>query len=261
MTVTESGSSIQTQNGDITTTISAQQLANLPNPGGDLSYIAQIAPGTVMNTQAGYGNFSSFGLPATSNLFTYNGQYDNDPFLNLNNSGATNLLLGQNDVAEVSVVNNGYSGQYDSLAGSQVNYVSKSGQNQFHGNALYYWNGRVMNANDWFNNAGGAPRPFDNVNQWAAGLGGPIVKNHTFFFWDYEGLRVVLPTSNPATIPSPQFEQATIANLTATGLSASVPFYQNMFNLYNGAKGANTATPTDAAATTSAGCPPQCPAL
>ena len=245
VTVTESGSSIQTQNGDITTTISAQQLANLPNPGGDLSYIAQIAPGTVMNTQAGYGNFSSFGLPATSNLFTYNGQYDNDPFLNLNNSGATNLLLGQNDVAEVSVVNNGYSGQYGSLAGSQVNYVSKSGQNQFHGNALYYWNGRVMNANDWFNNAGGAPRPFDNVNQWAAGLGGPIVKNHTFFFWDYEGLRVVLPTSNPATIPSPQFEQATIANLTATGLSASVPFYQNMFNLYNGAKGANTATPTE----------------
>src|ERR1039457_4641228 len=87
---------VQTENGDIATTIVAEQLANLPNPGNDLSFVAQLAPGAVRNTQGGYGNFEVFGLPATSNVFTYNGQYDNDPFLNLNNSGATNLLLGQN---------------------------------------------------------------------------------------------------------------------------------------------------------------------
>ena len=188
-----------------------------------------------MNTQGGYGNFEVFGLPATSNVFTYNGQYDNDPFLNLNNSGATNLLLGNNDVAEVNVVVNGYSGQYGGLAGAQVNYVSKSGSNQFHGNAAWFWNGRVMNANDWFNNAYDVARPFDNVNQWAASLGGPIRKDKTFFFWNYEGLRVLLPTSGTATIPSPQFETATIQNLTATGMTASIPFYQNIFSIYNGA--------------------------
>ena len=149
--ITENAATVQTENGDIATTIISEQLANLPNPGNDLSFVAQLAPGAVTNTQGGYGNFEVFGLPATSNVFTYNGQYDNDPFLNLNNSGATNLLLGNNDVAEVNVVVNGYSGQYGGLAGAQVNYVSKSGSNQFHGNAAWYWNGRIMNANDWFN--------------------------------------------------------------------------------------------------------------
>ena len=229
--ITENAATVQTENGDIATTIVSEQLANLPNPGNDLSFVAQLSPGAVMNTQGGYGNFEVFGLPATSNVFTYNGQYDNDPFLNLNNSGATNLLLGNNDVAEVNVVVNGYSGQYGGLAGAQVNYVSKSGSNQFHGNAAWFWNGRIMNANDWFNNAYDVPRPFDNVNQWAASLGGPIRKDKTFFFWNYEGLRVLLPTSGTATIPSPQFETATIQNLTATGMTASIPFYQNIFNI------------------------------
>jgi hypothetical protein len=242
--ITENAATVQTENGDIATTIVGEQLANLPNPGNDLSFVAQLSPGAVMNTQGGYGNFEVFGLPATSNVFTYNGQYDNDPFLNLNNSGATNLLLGNNDVAEVNVVVNGYSGQYGGLAGAQVNYVSKSGSNQFHGNAAWFWNGRIMNANDWFNNAYDVPRPFDNVNQWAASLGGPIRKDKTFFFWNYEGLRVLLPTSGTATIPSPQFETATIQNLTATGMTASIPFYQNIFSIYNGAPGAGAATAT-----------------
>ena len=88
-----------------------------------------------MNTQAGYGGSATYGLPATSNLFTVNGMNENDPFLNLNNSGATNLLLGQNDVNEATVVNNGYSGEYGGLAGANVNYVTKAGSNSFHGNA------------------------------------------------------------------------------------------------------------------------------
>jgi len=74
-----------------------------------------------------------------------------DPYLNLNNSGATNLALGANELQEVTVVNNGYSGQYGRQAGSQVNYTTKYGTNAFHGNAIYWWNGRAMNANNWFN--------------------------------------------------------------------------------------------------------------
>ena len=181
----------------------------MPNPGNDLSYIAQSAPGVVQNTQGGNGNFSAYGLPATSNLFTLNGQNENDPFLNLNNSGATNLLLGNNDVREATVVTNGYSGQYGTLAGANVNYVTKSGSNSFHGNALYWWNGSALNANSFFNNQNGAPKPFDNANQWAASFGGPIKKNKTFFFIDTEGLRFVLPTSTNVRVPSPQFEAAT----------------------------------------------------
>ena len=91
VTVTEAAPLLQTDNGDTSTSVSQQQVSNVPNPGNDLSAIAQIAPGAIMNTQGGYGNVEAFGLPATSNLFTLDGMDSNDPFLNLNNSGASNL--------------------------------------------------------------------------------------------------------------------------------------------------------------------------
>jgi hypothetical protein len=234
VTVTEAAPLIQTDNGDISSTISQQQISETPNPGNDMSYIAQLAPGSMMNTSGGLGNFSSFGTPATSNLFTLNGMDDNDPFLNLNNSGATNLLLGANEIQEATVVTNGYSSQYGGLAGANINYVTKSGGNQFHGNAIYYWNGRALNANDWILKAQGANRGFSNANQWAGSFGGPIIKDKAFFFFNTEGLRVVLPTATSAFVPTADFETAAIANLTARGLTTSVPFYQNIFNLYNG---------------------------
>ncbi len=242
ITVTSAAPVVQTQNGNISTNYTAQQIALVPNPGNDLSYIPQTSPGAVMNTQSGYGNFETFGLPGTSNLFTVDGENDNDPFLNLNNSGATNLLLGQNDMQEATVVNNGYSGQYGHLVGSNVNYVTKSGSNAWHGNAVYWWNGRVLNSNDFFNNATAQKRPFDNVNQWAWSIGGPIVKNHSFFFIDQEGLRVVLPTTAEVKIPSPAFQAATLSNIGSTN-PAELPFYNQIFNLYNGAPGASKAVP------------------
>src|SRR6202041_2453809 len=128
---------LQTENAYVSTTYNAETIANLPNPGGDITYIAQTAPGVVMNTQAGYGNFVADGMPSTSNLFTINGTNNNDPFFGINNSGASNLLLGGNDIDEASVINSAYSGQYGQYAGSQITYVTKSGKNSFHGDAIY----------------------------------------------------------------------------------------------------------------------------
>ena len=241
--VSEVAGAIQVENADLTTSVTTQQLAMLPNSGNDMTYVALMAPGAVMSTSAGYGNFSTYGLPATANLFTLDGQNDNDIYLNLNNSGASNLMLGTNELSEATVVNNGYSGQYGQLAGAQVNYVTKSGTNQFHGNAEWFWNGRALNANDWFNNQAGVAKPFANSNQWAASVGGPIWKNKTFFFFDYEGVKNVLPTGVLAKIPSAQFETATLNNLTVTGQTAAASLYQQAFNLYNNALGASTATP------------------
>src|SRR5579871_2605824 len=236
--VTAQGSAIQTDNGNVSTTLSPEIIANMPNPGNDLSFYVQTAPGATMNTQAGYGNSSTFGISATSNLFTVDGMNENDPFLNLNNSGATNLQLGTNDIQTATVVNNGYTGEYGELAGANVNFVTKSGTNKFHGNAEYFWNGRVLNANDWFNNNTATPRPFDNANQWAASIGGPIRKDKTFFFVDTEGLRLLIPTAVPVNIPSPQFQAATLAAIPAS----EVPFYTQVFNLYNRAPGVSRAT-------------------
>jgi len=240
--VTEQEPLMQTENGNLSSTVSEKQVQNMPNPGNDLTYPAQTAPGVVMNTAAGFGNFAVSGISGTSNLFTLNGMDDNDPYLNLNNSGASNLLLGQNEVQEVSVVTNGYGGEFNGLAGSNINYATRSGTNRFHGRALYYWNGSALNANSWFNNNTDTPKSFVNANQWGADFGGPIIKDKLFGYFNTEGLRVIVPTSVSAILPSPQFEAATLTNLTNLGLTASVPFYQNMFNLYNGANGAASAT-------------------
>jgi hypothetical protein len=275
ISVTAESPLLHTDDAQVSTTFDMQQVQTLPNPGNDLTFVAQTSPGAVMNTQGGYGNFAVFGLPATSNTFTVNGGYENDPFLNLNNSGASNLLLGNNDISDVTVVSNAYDAAFGGLGGAQVNEISRSGSNKFHGNASYWWNGRVMNANNWFNNNAPAgektPRPFDNVNQWAAAVGGPVIKDKTFFFVNYEGLRVVLPTRGTVYSPSPAYQAAVLnptpicptptdptapipacsnplvpnGNLAYNGNSAEAAQIQTIFNEYNNAPGAAGAAPTD----------------
>jgi len=253
VTVTEAAPLIQTSDGNVASTINQQQISEIPNPGNDITFAAQLAAGSVMNTSSfgGLGNFSSFGVSATANLFTLDGMDDNDPFLNLNNSGATNLALGANEIQEATVVANGYTGQFGGLAGANVNYVTKSGGNSFHGNAIYYWNGSAFNTKDWF--AGTNPKTFSNANQWAGSLGGPIKKDKAFFFFNTEGVRVILPVQfNNTQVPSPSFEDATIANLNNIGLSASVPFYNQAFTVYNQAASGKTTAPITCAALGSA---------
>jgi hypothetical protein len=233
---------LQTEDSDLATTITMQQVQNLPNSGGDITYPVQTSQGVVMNTQGGNGSSSAFGLPATSNNFTLNGAEQNDPFLNLNNSGPSNLLLGLNDVEEVSIVANAYGAQYGSLGGIQENIISRAGGNRFHGNATYYWTNSDMNANDWFNDHSAAPQPFSNANQWGASIGGPIIKDKTFFFVNDEGLRFVTAPADFVLIPSASYESAVLANLATTN-PAEIPFYQKMFSLYNNAPGASRATP------------------
>jgi hypothetical protein len=245
VTVVAEAPLIQSENGDVSTTMNQQQVAEVPNPGGDITYVAQIAPGAVMNTdQSGLANFSILGMPGTSNLFFLDGMSENDNGLNLNLAGSFNMLLGQNQIQEATVVSTGYSGQFGGAAGATINFVTKSGSNQFHGNAQYYWNGRVFNANDWFNNANGQGRPFDIANQWAGSLGGPIQKDKLFFFFDSEGARLQLSQNFNVVIPSPQFEAATIANIDSRfgATSVSDAFYKKSFALYNAAPGASSAT-------------------
>ena len=73
-----------------------------------------------------------------------------DPYLNLNNSGASNLTLGSNELAEATVVVNGYTGQYGRQAGANVNYVTKSGTNEFHGAVDEFARNRVLNSVNYF---------------------------------------------------------------------------------------------------------------
>ncbi|HTC42778.1 MAG TPA: carboxypeptidase regulatory-like domain-containing protein [Candidatus Acidoferrales bacterium] len=258
----DTGAQLQTENANISTSYEIKQIQEVPNPGGDITYVAQTAPGVTMNnaTGGGYGNFSTFGLPATSNLFTVNGNDYNDPFLNLNNTGSSNLLLGGNELQEVSVTNNAYTGQYGRQAGSQVDYTTKSGTNSWHGDAVYNWTGRFLNANDPVNlatsPAGGPlnPRPFENNNQWAASLGGPIIKDKLFFFLNNEGIRYIFGSIHSASAPTPEFENYVLGNVPQD--AATQAFYQNTFKLYNGAPNIANAVPTPGSCTAAGGWTP-----
>ena len=242
---------ISTEPG-VATNYTPEEVSLLPAPGGDITTVAFTSPGVVVSQGSGYGNFTVNGLPGTSNLYTVNGENDMDPYFNINNSGASNLTLGSNELQETTIVTNPYSGEYGQLSGAQVNFVTKSGTNSFHGNAQYYWNGRAVNSNDFIVNATGGSRPFSNANQWADSLGGPIIKDHTWFFIDNEGLRFVLPNVDTETIPTPAFASAVIANVQKLNPGEAAA-YQNMFSIYSAAAAGKQVTPIDPTGTECAG--------
>jgi len=248
---------VDTQNVALATTFNEQQIDELPTPGGDVTTVAFTAPGVVVNAGGAYGNFSSDGLPGISNLFVLNGFDNQDPFLNLNNSGSSNLTLGQGELAEATVIQNGYNSQYGRAAGAVINYTTKSGTNKFHGMADYNWNGTLLNANAWFYKqgeiAGGLAnglsqsaanalniRPHAVSNEWALNAGGPIIKDKLFFFSDYEGLHYVLPgSSGYLTFPSAALQNYTMATIPA----ASQSFYGLAFAGYKKSPAYASATP------------------
>jgi Carboxypeptidase regulatory-like domain len=237
-----------TQTASVNTSFSQVEIEQLPSAGGDITNVAQTAPGAVMNVTGGYGNFTVNGLPATSNLFTVNGENNMDPYFNINNSGASNLTLGNNEVQEATVITNPYGGEYGQLSGAQVTYITKSGTNEFHGNAQYWWNGRAVNANGWMNKnnqvlSGVANQtPFSNANQWATAVGGPIMKNKTFFFFNLEGTRFVLPNTIDTLVPTAAFSTAALNNIQNVQPNEYANF-KTLFDLLQNAKGASGATP------------------
>src|ERR1700724_719864 len=247
------------ENANTSTTLNAHALEDLPNPGGDLTYPLQFAAGALVNTAGsgndfvggtnGYGNVEFNGLPALSNGYIVDGLETNDPLTNLNSGLSTNLVLGLNSISEVTVNTLSYSVDQGRYGASQINYVTKSGANQFHGNLYELWNGALLNAADYFTNATpGNHKPGSTVNHFGGSLGGPIVHNKVFFFFDSEWVRIALPIITPTTVPSAAFEQYVIRQLplggmdSVTGSSYSpapqlVPFYQKMFSLYGNTSG------------------------
>jgi hypothetical protein len=168
---------INPENANTSTTLNTSALEDLPNPGGDLTYPLQFSPGALINTAGsgndfvggtnGYGNVEFNGLPALSNGYIVDGLETNDPLTNLNSGLSTNLVLGLNSISEVTVNTLSYSVDQGRYGAAQVNYVTKSGTNQFHGNLYELWNGSLLNAADYFTNAtAGNHKPGATVNHF-----------------------------------------------------------------------------------------------
>jgi hypothetical protein len=272
---------INPADANTSTTLNAPALEDLPNPGGDLTYPLQFAPGALINTAGsgndfvgssnGYGNVEFNGLPALSNGYIVDGLETNDPLTNLNSGLSTNLVLGLNSISEVTVNTLSYSVDQGRYGASQVNYVTKSGTNQFHGNLYELWNGSLLNAADYFTNAtAGNHKPGSTVNHFGGSLGGPIVHDKLFFFFDSEWVRIALPIVTPTTVPSAAFQQYVLQQLPLGGTDAVtgspysaapqlVPFYQKMFSLYgttNGTPLAVLGCPFNSDGTSAPGTPP-----
>ncbi len=247
---------LQTDNANVTTTFGRQQIEDLPIAGGDLTSIPLTVPGATLSTGGGLSsNFFIYGLPGTSNLFTLNGADLMDPFYNINNSGSSNNTIGAQEIESVSIVTPGYSGQYGRLPGANVNYITKGGSNRFHGSGKYQYNGSFLNAEDWFKNFYSYADPQQRTisNEYGIDIGGYIIKDKLFFYFDDEGLRYVASNRNQVTIPTPAFANAVLANVAANQ-PAELSYYKQIFSLYAGANGASTATPLTPATDPQLGC-------
>ena len=269
------------QNANTSMNLNAPALENLPNPGGDLTYPLQFAAGALINTAGngndfvggtnGYGNVQFNGLPALSNGYIVDGLETNDPLTNLNSGLSTNLVLGLNSISEVTVNTLSYSVDQGRYGASQVNYVTKSGTNEFHGNVYEIWNGSTLNAANFFTNATpGNHKPRSRVNHFGGSLGGPIVRDKLFFFFDSEWMRIALPIVTPVTVPTESFQNYVLRQLplggtdTVTGLRYAaapqlVPFYRKMFSLYGNTRGTPLAVlgcPLNSDGSPAAGKPP-----
>src|ERR1700676_1104286 len=210
--VTSEALMLNPENANTSTTLNARGLEDLPNPGGDLTYPLQFATGALVNTAGssndfvggtnGFGNVEFNGLPALSNGYIVDGLETNDPLTNLNSGLSTNLVLGLNSISEVTVNTLSYAVDEGRYGASQINYVTKSGANQFHGNLYELWNGAKFNAADYFTNAAGKHKPRSTVNHFGGSVGGPIVHDKLFFFFDSEWVRIALPIVTPTTVPT-----------------------------------------------------------
>jgi hypothetical protein len=234
---------IDTQTSNTTTTFTTAQFQNLPAPGGDITTIAYTVPGVVVGAGTeGFGAIVSDGLPGLSNMVIVNGiDYNSSQYGGENFSGSSNLTLGQQEIAQAAVVQNGYSVQYGRQAGIIETYATKSGSNRVHGLLQYDYNSSGLNANDFFNNLFGVPKSKAVSNQYAAQIGGPIKHDKLFFFADTEGIRFLLPQTGFVNLPSPALQASVLANPNLK--AASKALYGTMFTSTNASPAYASAVP------------------
>src|SRR5580700_4177314 len=214
----ESLPQVETTTNDLGGVITAQTVENLPVNGRDYTKLIYLNPGVsgspdqISDSPGSFGEFSMNGARGRSNNYLLDGTdmndgYRNDPAINeAGVFGDPSTILPIDAVAEVRVISN-FEPEYGRNAGAVVNIVTKSGTNAFHGTAAEYFRNDALDARNYFNpvkNANGTNNPkapFHN-NQYGGSLGGPIVKDKTFFFVDYEGQQEPVGVVTIAQVPT-----------------------------------------------------------
>jgi hypothetical protein len=214
----ESLPQVETTTNDLGGVITAQTVENLPVNGRDYTKLIYLNPGVsgspdqISDSPGSFGEFSMNGARGRSNNYLLDGTdmndgYRNDPAINeAGVFGTPSTILPLDAIAEVNVISN-FQPEYGRNAGAVVNIVTKSGTNSFHGSAAEYFRNDALDARNYFNpvkNSNGTTNPkapFHN-NQYGGSVGGPIIKDKTFFYMDYEGQQEPVGVVTLANVPT-----------------------------------------------------------
>jgi hypothetical protein len=188
ITVSESTSQVETSEASIGQVISTKPIEELPLNGRNPLLLMGLLPGVAGHGSAGQ-NFSVNGDRGRGVYTTLDGVDITDPVIP--NGAASQVSMNPDSIGEYRVITSLAKAEYGRNSGAQVQVVTRSGTNQFHGNVFLFNRNDAFNANDWFNNRSGLPRELLKRNQFGASLGGPIVKNKLFFFFNWQSQRLV----------------------------------------------------------------------
>src|SRR5712691_7573270 len=185
--VTVAGEQVNTTSGEIARVVDREQVQNLALNGRQYLQLASLIPGSplldgnlnALDIMTGLGiNTSVNGSRANASLLTVDGGFNMDS--GSNNSQISNV--GIDFIEEVSIKTANFSAEYGRNSGSNINVVTRSGSNDFHGSAFEYHRNNGLDANDYFNNSRGVDKARLRFNDFGYSLGGPIQKNKLFFF-------------------------------------------------------------------------------
>jgi hypothetical protein len=247
VTVDASGININTIDGSVSTVVDRQFVQNIPLNGRSFQTLIQLTPGVVFvpgGNAANQGQFSVNGQRADANYVTVDGASANiglstGPLAQtaggsvpgFNIQGSTNSLVSVDALQEFRIQTSTFAPEFGRTPGAQISLVTRSGTNQFHGTAFDYFRNDVLDANDWFSNRSGLPKPKDRQNDFGGVIGGPIVKDRTFFFFSYEGLRLRQPLSATTVVPS---TNSPTPSLDRAAAPAPVQPFLNAYPIPNG---------------------------
>lgn len=221
--VTASAGLLQSDSSEVGTTVGETQIRELPLNGRNFVQMTRLipgvhrgVPGTNLDGSGSLGwrasaSFTANGMRARDNNFILDGVDNNEVLL------STVVVYPSPDaLQEFKVQTSAYSAEFGRGLGGVVNLQIKSGTNQYHGNLFEFLRNDKLDANDWFNNKFGRPRAPYRQNQFGGTFGGPVVRNRTFFFTDYQGLRVRESRTFLATVPSEAMRQGNFSELNLT---------------------------------------------
>ena len=204
--------------------VASQVISNIPLNARQYLDLALLTPG-VLPSSAGTqgGGFNVSGARSQANIFLLDGVSNIDTQVN---SALGNFRI-TDAVQEFAVQTSVATAEFGRGTGGQVNIVTKSGTNQFHGTAFEYLRNSVLDAADFFTNKAGATKNPLHRNQYGGSFGGPILRDRMFFFLSYEGFRQVAPTVSSTRVPTAA-ERATVTDPISKSL---LPFWPSPTNL------------------------------